>query len=122
MPFGVTNALAVFQRLMQRVLSELQMGGDTFVSVYLDDVIIFSSSFEDHMKHLKMVFDRLRRAGLMLNPLKCKILCEEVEYLGHVVTPIGLQPNNRNLDSVSQFPQPTSLEQLRQYLGLTSHY
>jgi len=122
MPFGVTNALVVFQHLMQRVLSELQMGGHRFISAYLDNVIIFSSCFEDHMKHLKMVFDPLRGAGLMLNPLECKILCEEVEYLGHVVTSLGLRPNNWNLDSVSQFPRPTSLEQLRQYLGLTSHY
>jgi len=103
MPFGVMNASAVFQRLMRH---ELQMGGDRFVSMYLDYVIIFSSHFEDHVKHLKMVFDHFRGAGLMLNPLKCKILCEEVEYLGNAVTPMGLQSKNRNLDSVSQFLYP----------------
>ncbi|XP_065908993.1 uncharacterized protein [Dysidea avara] len=123
MPFGVTNAPAVFQRLMQRVLSGLQTSSTVeFVSVYLDDVIVFSETLQDHIKHLRAVFDRLRKAGLMLNPSKCKLLSKEVEYLGHIVTPCGLQPNNRNLEAVRNFPQPTTLKQLRQFLGLTSYY
>ena len=123
MPFGVTNAPAVFQRLMQRVLAGLQSESATeFVSVYLDDVIVFSESLVDHIKHLKAVFDRMRKAGLMLNPKKCKILCDEVEYLGHVVTPCGLKPNNRNLDAIKNFPPPATLKQLQQFLGLTSYY
>ena len=123
MPFGVTNAPAVFQRLMQRVLAGLQAENVTeFVSVYLDDVIVFSETFTDHIKHLEAVFDRLKKAGLMLNPKKCRIVCNEVEYLGHVVTPQGLKPNNRNLDAVKKFSPPTSLKQLQQFLGLTSYY
>jgi len=74
-----------------------------FVLVYLDDVIVFSEALEDHIVHLKAVFDRLRGAGLMLNPGKCKIVHDEVEYLGHVVTPRGLQPNNCNLEAVRHF-------------------
>ena len=85
--FGVTNAPAVFQRLMQRVLAELQSKATVkFVSVYLDDVIVFSESFVEHIKHLQMVFDCLKKAGLKLNPEKCRILCSKVEYLGHKVT------------------------------------
>ena len=123
MPFGVTNAPAVFRRLMQQVLTGLQTSsGNDFVSVYLDDVIVFSETLQDHTEHLRAVFDRIRRAGLKLNPSKCKILCEEVEYLGHIVTPHGLQPNNRNLEAVRSFPQPYNLRQLRQFLGLTSYY
>ena len=104
MPFGVTNAPAVFQRLMQRVLAGLQsVSASDFVSVYLDDVIVFSETLEVHTAHLKAVFDRFRSAGLMLNPGKCKIVHDEVEYLGHVVTPQGFQPNFRNLNAVRYF-------------------
>ena len=60
------------------------------------------------------MFNRLRKAGLMLNPKKCRIVCDEVEYLGHAVTPLGLKPNNRNLDAVRCFPPPTNLKQLQQ--------
>ena len=117
MPFGVMNAPAVFQRLMQRVLSGLQ-----FVSVYLDDVIVYSETLEEHVSHLRTVFERLRTANLKLNPAKCKFVCEEVDYLGHVITPVGLKPSERNLAAVREFPVPTKLKHLRQFLGLTSHY
>jgi len=92
------------------------------VSVYLDDVVVFSETLTNHIKHLRTVFNHLREAGLMLNPKKCKIMCDEVEYLEHMVTPYGLKPNNQNLDAVREFPSPTTLKQLRQFLGLTSHY
>ena len=69
-----------------------------------------------------MVFNCLKKAGLKLNPEKCRILCEEVEYLGHSITPCGLRPNNHNIDAVKDFPVPMNLKQLRQFLGLTSHY
>ena len=123
MPFGVTNAPAVFQRLIQRVLAELQSKATVkFVSVYLDDVIVFSESIVEHINHLQMVFDCLKKAGLKLNSEKCRILCSKVEYLGHTVTPYGLRPNKSNLDAVKDFPVPTNIKQLRQFLGLTSHY
>ena len=123
MPFGVMNAPAVFQRIMQRVLHGIQSGsGKEFVSVYLDHVIVFSESLHDHVVHLRAVFNRLKRAGLKLNPKKSKFVCDEVDYLGYLVTPYGLKPNNRNLDAVRHFPTPTNLRQLRQFLGLTSHY
>ena len=123
MPFGVMNAPAVFQRLMQKVLEGLQSdNGKEFASVYLDDVIVFSETLQDHVNHLRAVCNRLRNAGLKLNPKKCKFVCEEVEYLGHLVTPSGLKPNDRNLDAVKHFPTPTTIKQLRQFLGLTSHY
>ena len=85
MPFGVMNVPAVFQRLMQRVLSGLR-----FVSVYLDDVIVYSAMLEEHVSHLRIVFERLRTAGLKLKPTKCKFVCDKVEHLGHVITPAGL--------------------------------
>ena len=121
MPFGFTNVPAVFQRLMQQVLAGLQLEcGTEFVSVYLDDVIVLSETLMDHVNHLKAVFDHLKKAGLMLNIKKCKVVCNEVEYLGHVVTSHGLKPNNGNLDAVKNFLPPTNLKQLQQFLGLTS--
>ena len=88
MPFGVTNAPAVFQCLIQQFLAGLQSeSAIEFVSDYLDDVIVFSETLIDHINHLKAVFDHLRKAGLMLNPKKCRIMCDEAEYLGHIVTP-----------------------------------
>ena len=117
MPFGVMNAPAVFQRLMQRVLSGLQ-----FISVYLDDVIVYSETLTEHVSHLRIVFERLRTAGLKLNPAKCRFVCDEVEYLGHLITPAGLKPSERNLSAVREFQVSTNLKHLRQFLGLTSHY
>jgi len=92
MPFGVMNALAVFQWLIQKVLSLIAEAGD-FVAFYLDVVIVFSQSLEALLEHLKKVFNCLRDANLKLNPKKCKFMCEEVEYLDHVVTTQGLKPN-----------------------------
>ena len=80
------NAPAVFQRLMQRVLSRLQ-----FTSVYIHDVIVYSETLEKHVSHLRTVFEHLRTASLKLNPAKCKFVCDELEYLGHIITPAGLK-------------------------------
>ena len=112
MPFGVKNAPAVFQRLMQQVLSGLQSeSGIGFVSVYLDDVIVFSESLIDHINHLKAVFNRLRKAGLMLNPKKCRIVCDEVEYLGH--EPMQQSKSRR----CQMFPSTNKLETLTTIFG-----
>ena len=109
-PFGVTNAPAVFQRLMQQVLAGLQEGNVTdFVSVYLDDVIVFSETFTDHTKHLEVVFDHLKKAGLMLNPKKCRIVCNEVEYLGHVVTTQSEFGCGEEISSANQLETVTTI-------------
>ena len=101
MPFGLTNAPATFQRLMQQFLSGLKSrDGADYVSVYVDDVLIFSRSVEEHIQHLRAVLECMRAAKLKLKPTKCKLLREEVEYLGHVITPNGLKPTTRHLDAV----------------------
>ena len=97
-------------------------GPEDFVAVYLDDVIVFSQSLQAHLEHLAKVFACLKEANLKLNPKKCEFISEEVEYLGHIVTPQGLKPNQRNLDVVKEFPVPTNVKQLRQFLGPTSRY
>ena len=121
MPFGVMNAPAVFQCLMQKVLIKLKTSED-FIAIYLDDIIIFSKTLQDHLDHLKDVFSCLREANLKLKASKCSFICEEVECLDHIVTPNGLKPNTSNLTAVREFPVPNNVKQLRQFLGLTSHH
>ncbi|CAJ0626548.1 8149_t:CDS:2 [Entrophospora sp. SA101] len=90
MPFGLTNAPASFQRLMNKVLSK-EIG--RFVVVYLDDINIYSKSFEEHLEHLEIVFSRLRQAGLKLGKDKCSFAKTQLEFLGHIVGRDGLQPD-----------------------------
>ena len=94
MPFGLTNAPAVFQRLMQRVVTGLNpTDGRDFVAVYLDDLLVFSSTLGDHLDHLQKVLSRLKSVNLRLKPSKCQFMRKEVDYLGHVITRNGLRPN-----------------------------
>ena len=123
MPFGLTNAPAVFQRLMSRVINGLNPpGGPDFVAIFIDDILIFSRTFEEHLRHIEQVLDRLQSAGLKLQPTKCHLMCEQVEYLGHLITPHGLQPNPERVRAVAEFPVPTTVTQVRQFVGLTSYY
>ena len=123
MPFGLTNAPAVFQRLMHKVLLGLNpKEGPDFVSVYIDDVLVFSPTPETHLEHLKKVINRIREAGLKLKPSKCCFVREEVEYLGHLLTPSGIKPNPKTTRAVTEFSVPQNLKQLRQFLGLSSYY
>ena len=123
MPFGLTNAPAVFQRLMQRVLMGVNPPqGPDFVSVYIDDILIFSESIEDHLQHLQLVLERLVEAKLKLKPSKCRFIRNQVEYLGHVITPEGLKTSPKLLEAVKKFPVPRNLREVRQYLGLCSYY
>ena len=94
MPFGLINAPAVFQRLMQQVLIGMNPeSGDDFVTAYIDDILVFSATLQDHLSHLRKVMERLREVNLKLKPAKCKFVRESVEYLGHVITASGLQTN-----------------------------
>ena len=104
MPFGLTNAPAVFQRLMQKVLDGLNPDeGPDFVEVYIDDVLVFSRTMEEHVEHLRQVLARLRKAGLKLKPTKCHFIRQAVEYLGHVITPDGLKPNPKQVSAIQDY-------------------
>ena len=123
MPFGLTNAPSVFQRLMHRVLQSLNPAeGPDFVSVYIDDVLVFSPTLSDHLQHLQLVIERLHEVGLKLQPVKCHFIRKEVEYLGHLVTPTGLKTNPRLVEAVNGFPTPDGIKGVRQFLGLASYY
>lgn len=90
--------------------------------MYLDDVLIFSHTLEDHLQHLGAVIERLRGAGLKLKPSKCHFIRKEVEYLGHVITPDGLKPNPGRVSAVKEYSAPSNVKEVRQFLGIASYY
>ena len=91
---------------MQQVLMGLNpTEGDLFVSVYTDDIMIFSRTLEDHMCHVEMVLKRLAEVNLKLNPVKCKFFRREVEYLGYLITCDGLKTSQRHVQAVVEFPR-----------------
>ena len=119
MPFGLCNAPATFQRAMQAVLSGLEWNS---CFVYLDDILIASRTLEEHLRHMKEVFGRLRDAGLRLKPKKCLLLRDQVPYLGHVISAEGIRPDPAKTDKVKCFPVPHDVTTLRQFIGLASYY
>ena len=123
MPFGLCNSPAVFQHLMQQVLMGLNPPeAPGFVSVYIDDVLVFSKTLQEHLSHLKLVIQRLQEVGLKLKPEKCKYACKQLEYLGHVISSSGLKPNHKLTAAVCDFPTPRNVKEVRRFLGLTSYY
>lgn len=119
LPFGLCNAPSTFQRLMDQVLRGLQ--GKTCL-VYLDDIIIYSESFDEHLNHLREVLDRLKHANLKLKPKKCYICRRRVRYLGHVVTKLGVEPDPDNVSKILNFTVPGDIEGVKSFLGLTGYY
>jgi hypothetical protein len=97
MSFGLCNAPATFERLMETVVTGLQW--DIYL-IYLDDVIVFGKSFEDMLKNLFVVFERMQTAGLKLKARTCKLFSTEVEYLGHVVSKHGFATDRKKIDAV----------------------
>ena len=119
LPFGLSNSPATFQRLMERVLGDLNM---SICLAYLDDILIFSESYEDHLKHIEMVIQRIKEAGLKLNPSKCKFFRRSVKYLGHVVSSEGLQVDASKTDALEKWPIPENVDDVRMFLGFTGYY
>ena len=119
MPFGLTNAPATFQRLVGCVLAGL-VGEQCLI--YLDDIIVFSATFKDHLVRLSGVFQALNNAGLQLKPCKCHFALKEVRYLGHVVSRAGIRPDDDKVKVVSEYPVPRNNKELKQFLGLTNYY
>merc|ERR1711893_274924 len=119
MPFGLNNAPATFQRLMEKVLAGLVWD---FVVVYLDDVVIFSKTLEEHLGHLKVVLERFKKSGLKLKPRKCELCRDKVEYLGHTVSPEGVGTKDDLIEKVQNWDTPRTVRQVRQFLGLCNYY
>ena len=104
MPLGLTNAPDVCQGLMQRVLQGINpVSGPDFISGYIDDMLVFSATLEEHLEHLRQVITRMKNVGLKLQPTKCRFVRKEVRYLGHVITPEGLKPDLRLVEASEDF-------------------
>ena len=118
LPFGLCNALATFSRLMDNVLSGLSWEVCLY---YLDDIIVFSRDWEEHLQQLRMVLSRLREANLRLGHKKCTLAQSSVTFLGHLVFEDGLQPDPRLSDSISDIQPPMTVSQVRSFLGLAGY-
>ena len=116
-PFGLAQAPAYFQLLMNKVLKELK-----FAMTYLDDIIIFSQDELQHLEHLEIVFSHLREAGLKMKHSKCDFFKSEIHYLGHLISPEGISPLPNKLDSIRHMPVPNNAEEIKQFLGLNGYY
>ncbi len=119
MPMGISNAPPSFQRLMELVLRGLHW---SVCLIYLDDIIVYSADFPQHLQHLREVFQRFRTAGLKLKPSKCHLASSSVTFLGHRVSSAGVEADPSNIDKVKTWPIPTSATQVRAFLGLCSYY
>ena len=119
LPFGLSNAPATFERLMEMVLQGLQWWE---CLIYLEDIIVFGSTFEETLDRLVRVFDRLSGAGLKLKPKKCVLFRKEVVFLGHVISQEGVSTQAEKVEAVRSWPIPKSKKEVRSFLGLVGYY
>ena len=118
-PFGLCNAPATFQRLMERCMGELNLRD---CLIYLDDIIIFSTTFEEHVERLQAVFERLQENNLKLKPSKCKLFRSKVSYLGHVVSQEGIHTDPSKIEAIKDWPVPKTTKDVRRFLGFSGYY
>ena len=116
-PFGLTQAPAYFQMLVNKVLEGLE-----FTFGYLDDILVFSKNMEEHLQHVRTLFERLHQADLKLTKRKCNFLKAHVQYLGHYISGQGLEPIPEKLQSLQEMPPPTDLTETRKFLGFVGYY
>ena len=119
MPFGLCNTLPTFQRLMQNCLGKLNL---TYCLIYLDDVIVFSETPEEHLQRMRVVFNRLREHSLKLKPSKCDVFKSEINYLAHHVSQKGVLPSKKNLEPIAQCLPLDTYTKVKSFVGLVGHY
>lgn len=119
MPFGLKNAPASFQRLMERVLAELR---GTICLVYLDDIVVYSPLVQKHFQDLHAVLEKFQDAGLTLNLKKSKFCLKKIKYLGDVVSAKGIAADSVKVEAIKAYPTPTNLKEVQRFLGLAGWY
>nr|GEW88090.1 reverse transcriptase [Tanacetum cinerariifolium] len=119
MPFGLTNAPAVFMDLMNRIFYEYL---DKFVIVFIDDILVFSKSKEEHEDHLRTVLQTLRQEKLYAKFSKCEFWLSSVAFLGHIVSAEGITMDPAKVEAITKWPRPTSVTEVRSFLGLAGYY
>ena len=113
-PFGLAQALALISMVLQDYRD--------FAMAYLDDIIIFSRTLEEHLKHIEIIFQKLKVAGLKLKESKCDFFKSEIHYLGHLISDKGIQPLPEKLDTIRNMPRPRTPKEIKQFLGLMGYY
>ena len=119
MPYGLCNAPATFQRLMQNCLGELNL---TYALVYLDNVIVYSNMEEDHLRQLQAVFEGFHEHRLKLKPSKCSFLCRQITFLGHEISADGMKPGTLNLKGIAEMAPLANYTEVRRFLGMTGFF
>ena len=119
MSFGLTNAPAAFMDLMNRVFQPYL---DQFVIVFIDDILVYSKTEDDHDEHLRLVLQTLRDHKLYAKLSKCDFWMREVSFLGHVVSERGVEVDQKKVEAITQWPTPTSVSEIRSFLGLAGYY
>ena len=117
MPFGLKNAGACFQKVMDDAL-----GHHPNAKCYIDSVLIYSRTFEDHLEHIRQVFDVISAVGLKVHPSKCVFGTQEVLYLGHVLSVKGVSPMEAKVKTIVEMPAPVDVSGVRSFMGLASYY
>lgn len=117
--FGLCNSPSTFQRLMDVVLADLQW---TTCLVYLDDIIVFGRTFQEHLQRLNEVLLKLRQANLKVKPSKCNLFSSQVQYLGHVISSEGVMADPSKVEAVQAWPTPKTQTEVRSFVGLASYY
>ena len=118
MPYGLSNAPALFQELMSHVLAECT----DFATAYLDDIMVYSVTLEDHLAHLNVIFEKLRQHGLKLKLKKCGFLKTEANYLGFIINKDGIKPDQKKVEAIRSLPVPTCVKEVRSFMGMCSYY
>lgn len=119
MPFGLSNAPCTFQGLMNHIFRDIAR---KYLLVFFDDILIYSSSWQDHLHHLNSVFSILRQQQLFLKLSKCTLGASSIEYLGHFISSAGVRTDPKKIEVIQQWPVPKSPKQLRSFLGLSNYY
>lgn len=119
MPFGLTNSPATYQRLMEEIIGDLN---HNICEIYIDDIIIYSSTYEEHLDRLHQVFSKFREAGMKLSPKKCSFVRNRVQYVGHIVSSDGISTDPEKTRKVAEWPIPTNVDEVRSFLGFCGYY
>ncbi|PKU84463.1 putative mitochondrial protein [Dendrobium catenatum] len=116
---SITNASTIFMDLMNRVFKEYM---DQFVIVFIDDILVYSASEEDHARHLSIVLDTLRQHQLYAKFSKCKFWLKSISFLGHVVSDEGISVDPQKIQAIADWPRPTTVFEVRSFLGMAGYY
>ena len=119
MPYGLCNALVTFQRLMQNYLGELNL---IYALIYLDDLIVFSRTEEEHLHRLRVVFAHFLEQGLKLKPSKCHFLQDEITFLDHEISAEGMKPGTANLKAIAEMAPPKTYTEIRHFTGMMGFF